>query len=86
MWRSVVFWSMSSWRWASSAPTVAVALLLLEVVGGVAAEVADLDARLFHALVDDLDEVLATFLGQRRDVQADDRAVDVRASGRCRSW
>ena len=53
MCRSVVFWSVSSWRCASSAPTVAVALFLLELVGGVAAEVADLDPGLLHPLVDD---------------------------------
>ena len=58
---------------------VAVLLPALRIVlGRLAAMVADLDARLFHALVDDLDEVLATLLGERRDVEADDRAVDVR--------
>src|SRR4029079_8463912 len=56
----------------------AVTLLLLEVVGGVAAEVADLDAGLLHPLVDASDEVPATLFGERRDVQPDDRPVDVR--------
>ena len=63
----------------------AVALFLLELVGGLATEVADLDPRLLHPLVDDPDDVLATLLGQRRDVEPHDRAVDVAASARCRS-
>ena len=46
----------------------AVALLLLELVGGLAAEIADLDPGLLHPLVDDPHDVLATLLGQRRDV------------------
>ena len=57
---------------------VAVALFLLELIGGVATQVPYLDARFFHPLVDDSHEVLATLLGERRDVQPDDRAVDVR--------
>ena len=58
-------------------PTIAVALFLLELVGRIAAEVADLDPGLLHPLVDDPDEVLATLLGERRDVEPHDRAVDV---------
>ena len=58
---------------------LAVLLELLEVVGRVAPEVADLDPRLLHALVDLAHEVVPPLLGQRRDVQANDRAVDVRA-------
>ena len=86
MWRSVVLLERLELAVRLVGPDVAVALFLLEVVGGVAAEVADLDPGLFHPLVDDSHEVLATLLGQRRDVEPDDRAVDVRASARCRSW
>src|SRR5687767_2881894 len=55
-----------------------VALFLLERVRGIPSDVADLDACFFHPLVDDSDEVLATILGQRRDVEPDDGPVDVR--------
>ena len=48
-----------------------------ELIERLAAMVADLDARLFHPLVDELDQVLAALLGERRDVEAHDRAVDV---------
>src|SRR5262245_31157177 len=58
-------------------PDGPVALFLLELVGGVAADVPDLDPGLLHPLVDDLDEVLATIFGERRDVQPDDGPVDV---------
>ena len=77
MCRSVVFWRRLELAMRLVRPDLAVPLLLLEVVGGVAAQVADLDPGLFHPLVDDSDEVLATFLGQRRDVEPDDRPVDV---------
>src|SRR4029079_1363431 len=59
-------------------PDGPVALLFLEGIGGVAAKIADLDLGLFHPLVDDSHDVLATFLGQRRDIQPDDGAVHVR--------
>src|SRR5207247_11370920 len=49
----------------------AVALLLLQRVGGFAAKVADLDARLFHALVDDPDQVPATLFREGREVETD---------------
>ena len=58
-------------------PDDPVPLFLLELVGGVAAQVADLDPGLLHPLVDDSDEVLATLLGEWRDVEPDDRPVDV---------
>src|SRR5262249_41082082 len=59
------------------AADLAVALLALDLVGCLAPVVADLDPRFLHALVDDFDQVLATLLGQRRNVQAHDGAVDV---------
>src|SRR6476469_3506715 len=55
----------------------AVLLRLLDLVANVAAMVADLDPRFFHALVDEFDQVLATLLGQRRDVEAYRGSVDV---------
>jgi len=55
-----------------------VALELLELVRGVAADVPDLDPGFFHALVDDADDVVSALLGQDRDVEPDDRAVDIR--------
>src|SRR4051812_46836355 len=55
----------------------AVPLFLLQIVGGVPTEVADLDPGLLHPLVDVSDEVLPALLGQRRDVQPDDRTLDV---------
>ena len=58
-------------------PDLAVALVALEVIGGVTPQVADLDSGLFHPLVDAPDDVLATLLGERRNVEADDRPVDV---------
>ena len=57
---------------------LAVLLELLEVIGRVPPEVADLDPRLLHALVDLAHEVVPPLLGERRDVQPDDGAVDVR--------
>src|SRR5262249_15230388 len=56
----------------------AIALLVLHLVRGLATVIADLDARLFHALMDDLDQVLATLLGERWDVEAHHGAVDIR--------
>jgi hypothetical protein len=40
--------------------------------------VADLDPCFLHALVDEFDQVPATLLGQRRDIEPHDRSVDVR--------
>ena len=74
----MIFWSCSSCAAGLVGAERAVALLLLEVVVGLAAQVADLDPGLFHPLVDGLDDVLATLLGERRDVEADHGAVDVR--------
>ena len=76
--RSVRRCTWSCWRCCLVGPDVTVLLFALERIGGLASQVADLDARLFHALVDDWDDLLATLLGQRRDVQADDGAVDLR--------
>src|SRR3954451_20896774 len=51
---------------------------LLEVVHDVAADVAQRDLALLGEAPHDLDELPAPFLGQLRDLQADDRAVVVR--------
>src|SRR4029453_16780372 len=50
------------------------------------ADVANLDAGLFHALVDDPDEVFAALLGERRDVQPDDPPVDVLGGPHLAVW
>ena len=57
---------------------VTFALGFLDLIGRFTPMVADLDACLFHALVDEPDELPATLLGQRRDVQPHDRAIYVR--------
>src|SRR5262245_64588829 len=59
-------------------PELPVLLGLLEVVRGVTSEVADLDPRLLHPLVDLAHEVVPPLLGQGRDVEPHDMAVDVR--------
>jgi len=78
MTRSVIFWSCSSARRASSVPTVPSRSSFFSWSRGLTAEVADLHPGLFHPLVDGLDDVLATLLGQGRDVETDDGAVHVR--------
>ena len=60
---SLPIWPSRSWR--------------LTLFGRLAPVVADLDPRLLHALVDDLDQVLATLFGEWRDVEANDGAVHV---------
>ena len=57
---------------------VAIAQRLLDLVGHVASVVADLDPPFLHALVDELDQVPATLLCERRDVEPHDGPVDVR--------
>src|SRR4051794_28089441 len=54
---------------------VAVVDQLLQVVHAVAADVADGDAAFLGEMPHDLDELLAAFLGQLRDRQADELAV-----------
>src|SRR5688572_4609203 len=54
---------------------VSVADELLEIVHDVAPDVADRDPSLLGEVADDLDELLAALLGQRRDGQADQLAV-----------
>src|SRR6266508_3032707 len=59
-------------------------LFRAHLVVRVATEGADLDAPLFDLLVQLLDHVLASFLGERRDVEADDRAIGVRRESQVR--
>ena len=82
---TVIFCSWSRNRRASSAPTVPSRSSFLIASFASASEVADLDPCFFDPLVDGLDDLPATILGERRDVEADDGAVDVRRAGRCRS-
>ena len=53
-------------------------LFLLELVGCVAAEIANLYPSLFHAPMDLLHQILPALFGERRDIEAHDRAVHVR--------
>src|SRR5688500_15533736 len=50
----------------------------------VAAQRTDLDAALFDLLVQHLHQILAALLGERRDVEADDRAVGIRREAEVR--
>src|SRR2546427_47281 len=59
---------------------LAVAFLAAEGVGSLPAEVADLDARLLHPLVDDADDVLPPLLGEGRVVGLPNGTAAVRAS------
>jgi len=52
-------------------------LLLADGIDRVAPVIADLDLGLFHAPVNLLDQVLATLLGQGRDIQSHHGAVSV---------
>src|SRR6188472_4358630 len=56
---------------------LAILFSLFELIGRLAAMVAHLDSRLFHALVDDLDQVAPTLLSEGRDSESDRRTVVV---------
>src|SRR5664279_3977177 len=60
------------------AAQAAVPLFLLQGVAGIPAMVADLDLGLLHPAMNDLDDVAPALLGEGRDIEPDDRAIDVR--------
>ena len=78
MCRSVVFWSDSSWRCASSVPTSPSRSSFLRWSAASRRRLRISTRASSIRLWTTLHEVLATLLGQRRDVEPHDRAVDVR--------
>ena len=57
---------------------LAITLTPADLIGRLPAVIPYLYARLLHALVDELDQLLAAVFRQRRDIEPDDRPVDIR--------